>query len=53
MANQLIGSLDACGLKIAPIGSTFIMDHCQIDGSVSESWLDHVYHSEQLSNDIK
>ena len=44
--------LDAGGLKIAPVGSTFIMDHCQTDGSVSESWLDHVYFSEQLSDEI-
>ena len=45
MANLLRGSLDACGLKIMVTGPTFIADHCQADGSVTETWLDHVYYS--------
>ena len=36
------GSLYACGLKIMVTGPTFIADHYQADGSVTESWLDQV-----------
>ena len=52
MANQLMGTLDTCGLKCAPIGATFISDHCQADGSIAESWLDHVSHSTDLDTQI-
>ena len=52
IANQLIGTLEACGLKIVPVGPTFIADHCQPDGSITESWLDHVYHSDQVKSEI-
>ena len=52
MANLLIGSLDACGLRSLPIGATFISDHRQADGSIAESWLDHVYHSPDLETQI-
>ena len=52
MANQLISTLDSCGLQNIPIGPTFIMDHHQTDGTITESWLDHVYHSEQLKPEI-
>ena len=53
MANQLIGTLVACGLYVVPMGPTFVVDHCQTDGSFTESWLDHVYHSEQVKPEIK
>ena len=47
-----MGSLDASGLQIVPIGATFIADHCQVDGTIAESWLDHVYHSAELMSEI-
>ena len=31
---------------------TFISDHCQPNGSITESWLDHVYHSEHLKDKV-
>ena len=47
MALQLIGTLDANGLYSVPIGPTFTADHC-----LTESWLDHVYHSDHMKTDI-
>ena len=52
-AAQLIGTLDACGLICKPIGPTFISDHCQADGSIAESWLDHVYHNQDLNTQME
>ena len=52
MANLLIGTLESCGLTIIPVGPTFIADHCTQNGSIAESWLDHVYHNESLKTEI-
>ena len=52
MANHLFGTLQTCGLMVMPVGPTFIADHCQPNGSITESWLDHVYHSEQLKEKV-
>ena len=52
VANLLIGTLESCGLTIIPVGPTFIVDHCTQNGSIAESWLDHVYHNESLKTEI-
>ena len=53
MANKLIESLNSCGLAVESVGPTFISDHIQSNGSITESWLDHVYHNEQQKEKIK
>ena len=53
LANQLIHQLDASGLKIVPVGPTFIADHVQNNGDIAESWIDHVYHSNELESQIQ
>ena len=34
------------------IGPTFIADHSQANGQITESWLDHFYHCNGLKNEI-
>ena len=52
MANLLQGQLESCGIKIGNVGPTFMADHCQKNGSIAESWLDHIYYSEKLESII-
>ena len=44
--------LDQCGLKIADVGITYMSDHIQSNGKISETALDHVYHSVKMENII-
>ena len=52
MALQLIGTLEACGLSVMPLGATFIADHSQSNGTITETWIDHVYFSADLKSGI-
>ena len=52
IANQLTETLDANGLICIPVGATFLANQCQMSGEFTESWLDHVYHSEDMITDV-
>ena len=51
MANLLTDTLDACGLFSVPVGPTFLAS--QKNNVITESWLDHVYLSENLKTLVK
>ena len=53
MATQLKNSLLQNGLLIEEVGITFVSDHVQTNGIISESNLDHVYSSKSVSQRIK
>ena len=52
MSNLLRGTLESCGMKIGQVGPTFMADHCQRNGMIAESWLDHIYYTKQLESVI-
>ena len=45
MADILLNTLKHCNLTNEEVGTTFVTDHVQKNGMVSESSLDHVYHN--------
>ena len=51
IANQLIGCLEHCELTQGEVGVTFQSDHVQANGLTSESQIDHVYFSKEISDE--
>ena len=45
-------AIEQCGLFNQPIGNTYMADHQSANGDVSESAIDHVYHSKGIMEKI-
>ena len=46
LANEILGTLAQCGIKMIELGSTYLADRLSPEVNVIESTLDHIYASE-------
>ena len=52
VASEILGALEACGLKHMKLGCTFLADNTAQRGRTVESELDHIYITKEKENNI-
>ena len=52
VASEILGALEACGLKHMELGCTFLADNTAQSGRTVESELDHIYITKEKENNI-